>query len=234
MVHIFELEPLDKKEGEKPEKEKKESEKEKKDGEKEKQKEEAKPKETKKRKAAEPKESATEKKAKVESESGVQRPKRKATKKKVEEDEEEEEKPVKKQKKEAKAPKEKAAPKTKTAKKEKATRTPYVAPPLSTIVKGAYNAADLHNKFNLTDLQKYAKQEGIKTSGQKKLIIKRIVNYLETGSKEEKVSIKAKSKKAAPKKKATAAGMCAPLFQLYVGPPNAFLRTIITKILKAG
>jgi len=92
--------------------------------------------------------------------------------------------------------KEKALPKKEVA---RVPRVPYVSPPLSTIVKGQYSAADLHNKFNLTDLQKYAKQEELKSSGQKRSLIKRITNYLETGRKDEKKE----TKKAKPKAKST-------------------------------
>jgi len=198
MVHIFELEPLDTKKETTPAPDKTTD----------KEKEEAKPKENKKRKAPEPKEKKAGKKAKavtgddqVEA-TTAQRPKRSATKKKI--DDEVDEKPSKRQKKEPTPKKEKPSPKEKkektAAKKEKGTRTPYVAPPLSTIVKGQYTAADLHNKFNLTDLQKYSKQEGLKSSGQKKHLIKRIIAYLETGKKDEpqdsKKSSKTKSTKA--------------------------------------
>ena len=186
MVHIFELEPLEtKKEVPTQDKEK----------------EEAKPKENKKRKVPEPKEKKTGKKVakkvdeKVDA-TAVQRPKRSAaTKKRVMDEDVEEEKPAKRQKKEP-AQKEKPAPGETKEKEAPRTRTPYVSPPLSTIVKGQYSAADLHNKFNLTDLQKYTKQEGLKSSGQKKNIIKRIVAYLETGKKDESTPKKGKPKKA--------------------------------------
>jgi len=130
--------------------------------------------------------------------------------KKVVDDDVEEDKPAKRQKKEP-APekpvlKEKPAPKKKVTNGKEGheasrTRTAYVAPPLSTIVKGQYSAADLHNKFNLTDLQKYAKQEGLKSSGQKKKIIKRIVTYLETGKKDESAPKKGKPKAKGTKQK---------------------------------
>jgi len=65
-------------------------------------------------------------------------------------------------------------------------------------VKGKYDSKDLHNLFNLTDLQKYCKQVELKSSGQKKKIIKRIIEYLETGKKEDKGK-KGKPKKATKK-----------------------------------
>jgi len=55
-------------------------------------------------------------------------------------------------------------------------------PPISTIKKGA-SKDELHNKFNLTDLQEYCKRNAIKSLGTKPLLIKRIVHYLDTGEK---------------------------------------------------
>jgi len=192
MVHIFELEPLDTKK-EVPQ------------ANLDKEKEEAKPKENKKRKATEVKENkaAGKKEKKIDDRVEVattQRPKRSATKKKA--DDEVEEKPAKRQRKDSTAPKEhKEKPAHKKQKDAPRTRAPYVAPPLSTIVKGQYSAADLHNKFNLTDLQKYAKQEGLKSSGQKKNLIKRIITYLETGKKDEGQDSKKPKTKGAKEKK---------------------------------
>lgn len=160
-------------------------------------KEEAKPKETKKRKA-EPKakkEKATKAEPKAPKEKADGRPKRAASNKRKAEDEEDdeeekEEKPAKKARKASTTKKDKKGDEKqeekedKKEKKEKKTRTPWVAPALSTIVKGKYSAADLHNKFNLTHLQDYCKQEGLKSHGQKKILIKTIIHYLETGEKQ--------------------------------------------------
>ena len=43
----------------------------------------------------------------------------------------------------------------------------------------------LYDNYNLPDLVKYAKQEGLKTTGKKTILIKRIVTYVQTGVKEE-------------------------------------------------
>jgi len=58
----------------------------------------------------------------------------------------------------------------------------YVAPPLTTIVKGQN---DTHHKlfqlFNTTDLIDYCREKKMKVSGKKVDLIKRILAYLETG-----------------------------------------------------
>lgn len=81
----------------------------------------------------------------------------------------------------------------------------WVAPPLSTIVKGAYTYQTMYDNFNLTDLQQYSKQEGLKGKGVKKDVIRDILRYLETGEKEDE-SKKKKGKKGKPK------GVCSSLF----------------------
>jgi hypothetical protein len=182
MVHIFELEPLG--EAEKAEKENKQKAARIATQKEEKVKEEAKPKETKKRQREEPK---PEKEA-TEEKPAVEKREKRATKKKEEPQEEEVEEPKKK--------KEKVTENGPVEKKP--ARQPYVAPPLETIVKGKYTAADLHNLFNLTHLQEYCKKEGLPATGPKKKIIKRIDHYLETGEKEEKPK-KKKQKKGAKK-----------------------------------
>jgi len=58
----------------------------------------------------------------------------------------------------------------------------YVAPPLTTIVKGQNDTHDkLFQLFNTTDLIDYCREKKMKVSGKKVDLIKRILAYLETG-----------------------------------------------------
>jgi len=84
-------------------------------------------------------------------------------------------------------------------------RTKFVAPPLDTIRKGKFDTyVDLYDNFNLPDLQDYCKKEGLKVSGKKPVLIKRILNYLVTGKKEEPGTVGKKRKaEESPKKKET-------------------------------
>jgi hypothetical protein len=96
----------------------------------------------------------------------------------------------------------------KATKKEKAEpkpkRTKFVAPPLETIRKGKFDTYPaLYDNFNLPDLAAYCKQEGLKISGKKPQLIKRILEYLETGKKDEPAPAgkgKRKATDKAPKK----------------------------------
>lgn len=58
----------------------------------------------------------------------------------------------------------------------------YKAPPLSNIKKGI-TAEELHNFYNVTDLQEWCKQNNLDYSGKKPVIIKRIIEYLRTGQR---------------------------------------------------
>jgi len=107
---------------------------------------------------------------------------------------------------------------SKDKKTEKPTREKFVAPPLETIRKGKYdNFTALYDNFNLPDLVRYCKQQQLRSLGNKRMVIKRILHFLETGEKEttkEKKGKKrarketkstekkeAKETKASPKKK---------------------------------
>jgi len=53
---------------------------------------------------------------------------------------------------------------------------------LETIKKGGYDTkVALYDNFNLPDLAKFCKEKGIKSSGKKNDLIKRILHYLATG-----------------------------------------------------
>jgi len=82
--------------------------------------------------------------------------------------------------------------------RKKAKRQKYIAPPLGNIKKGI-TKEDLHNLYNVTDLQEFCKKEGLDHNGKKSLVIKRILNYLETGEKPAKKPGK-KGKKGSKKK----------------------------------
>jgi len=58
----------------------------------------------------------------------------------------------------------------------------YVCPPLSNIKKGI-TRDDLQNKYNVTDLQQWCKENGLASSGKKPQLIKHILEYLQTGEK---------------------------------------------------
>jgi len=106
---------------------------------------------------------------------------------------EKEKSPKTKEKKEKQSKKETKEP------KQKPKREAWVAPPLDTIAKGqndTYTA--LFDHFNIPDLHKFCKEKGLKVSGKKKEIIKRILSYLETGKTEEPPK---KGKRVAPKEK---------------------------------
>ncbi len=174
MVHIFELEPLDQEkegeEAEKPQKGKKGS-KEKSD---KSDKEEKKPKKdskskvkpTKEKKSTKPKK---ESKSKAPESNGTSRSRSRSAS------------PEKKEK--------KVATKGRSKKEKKKGKEKWVAPPLETIRKGKYDSfTSLYDNFNLPDLVRYTKSKQMKSSGNKKIVIKRIVRYLETGELEAPLS----------------------------------------------
>jgi len=89
--------------------------------------------------------------------------------------------------------------KNENGKKEKqkqgTTREKFVAPPLETIRVGKYDThVTLYDNFNLPDLVAFCKQNGIKASGKKKEVIKRILSYLHTGEVQQQ-KIKPKRKR---------------------------------------
>lgn len=191
MVHIFELEPLNPPSSAPSTKAEEE--------------EEAKPKENKKRKDAPEKGDTPGKKAKKEKkeekegkkkdeakENGEETPKRstRGRKAKVLSDDEESEEEKK----------EKTPKKNKTPSKEEdtpsKTRTPWQAPPLSTIVKGKYDYQGFYDNFNLTDLQEYCRMNGLKGKGVKKDVIREILRFVETGEKTEEIKKKKRGRKA--------------------------------------
>jgi len=63
----------------------------------------------------------------------------------------------------------------------KRRRGPYVCPPLSNIQFGI-SKEELHNLYNLTDLQQWCKDQHIDSVGKKSLVINRIYTFLETGA----------------------------------------------------
>jgi len=85
----------------------------------------------------------------------------------------------------------------------------YVAPPLTTIVKGQNDTHDkLFQLFNTTDLIDYCREKKMKVSGKKVELIKRILAYLETGviaeDKPKKRKTSKKSNSKSEKKEPTA------------------------------
>jgi len=62
----------------------------------------------------------------------------------------------------------------------KTRRGPYICPPLSNIQKGI-TREELHNLYNLVDLQRWCQEKDIDPTGKKQLVIKRIYTFLETG-----------------------------------------------------
>jgi len=76
----------------------------------------------------------------------------------------------------------------------KRKRGPYICPPLSNIKKGI-TKEDLHNLYNLTDLQQWCKEQNIDHSGKKSLVIHRVFSYLETGELPIKKEPKKKKKR---------------------------------------
>jgi len=66
-----------------------------------------------------------------------------------------------------------------------AKREKWVAPPTSTIGDKFKTYQDLYDNFNLPDLAVYCKEHGIKATGKKKEVIKRILHFVATGEKEE-------------------------------------------------
>jgi len=76
-------------------------------------------------------------------------------------------------------------------------RTKYQCPPLTNIKKGI-TREELHNLYNQTDLQEYCKEQEMLHTGKKSVIIKRILNFLETGNKETASAKKGKKKKGKP------------------------------------
>jgi len=90
-------------------------------------------------------------------------------------------------------------PKKEVVKEPKPKREAWVAPPLDTIAKGQHdNFTAIFDNFNIPDLHKFCKDKGLKISGKKKDIIKRIIAYLETGNTEEPAK---KRKRPIPKEK---------------------------------
>jgi len=84
--------------------------------------------------------------------------------------------------------------------KKSGKRQKHISPPQSSIKKGAYTAQEFHDKFNLTDLHEFCKSHKLPRHGPKKEIIKRIIQYLETGEVPEPKSLKRKKKVVKPKK----------------------------------
>jgi hypothetical protein len=64
----------------------------------------------------------------------------------------------------------------------KKTLSKHVCPPLENIKKGI-TKADLHNQYNLTDLQAWCKEQELPFTGKKGVLIKIILEYLEKGIK---------------------------------------------------
>jgi len=76
-----------------------------------------------------------------------------------------------------------------------------VAPPLETIGDKYKSFQDIFDNFNLPELAKYCKEKGLKTSGKKKDVIKRVLHFIETGSTEEPQKRKKAAKGAKGSKK---------------------------------
>jgi hypothetical protein len=57
-------------------------------------------------------------------------------------------------------------------------RAKYQAPPLTNIKKGV-TGQDLHNLYNVTDLQEWCRQHGVDHTGKKSAVIKRILYQLD-------------------------------------------------------
>lgn len=99
--------------------------------------------------------------------------------------------------------KEKKSAKGKEA-SEKPAREKWVSPPIKTINEGKYDDyVSLYDNFNLPDLVAYCKEEGLKSTGKKKDVINRILNYRSTGEKEEPGESK-KRKRSASRSKSPA------------------------------
>jgi len=64
----------------------------------------------------------------------------------------------------------------------KKPRGKYKCPPLANIKRGV-SRDDLHNLYNVTDLQKWCKENSIYHMGKKSVLIKRIITFLDTGDK---------------------------------------------------
>jgi len=88
----------------------------------------------------------------------------------------------------------------KELKRRRRSRGPYVCPPLSNIQLGI-SKEDLHNLYNLTDLQQWCKDNNIEWLGKKSLIINRIFTFLETGDVPFKKPKKLKKKRSSTSKK---------------------------------
>jgi len=71
----------------------------------------------------------------------------------------------------------------------------HVSPPLSDIKKGI-SKAELHDKYNLADLQNWCKANEVSHQGKKSIVIKNIYEFLETGKKKEQKATKKKRKAA--------------------------------------
>lgn len=61
----------------------------------------------------------------------------------------------------------------------------HVSPPLENIKKGI-TGQELHNLYNFKDLQIWCKQQNLNYIGKKGVLIKRILNYFETGEVQDK------------------------------------------------
>jgi len=81
----------------------------------------------------------------------------------------------------------------------KKTRGKYKCPPLSNIQKGV-SRDDLHNLYNVTDLQQWCKENAVYHMGKKSVLIKRILMFLETGEKPATPKKKGKGKRGPTKK----------------------------------
>jgi len=104
--------------------------------------------------------------------------------------------------KKTKSPKRDSSPKKKSDVK-KPAKEKWVSPPIKTINEGKYDDyTKMFDNFNLPDLQLYCKNEGLKISGRKPDVIKRILLYRKTGEKEEVAPKKRKRSSSATKKTA--------------------------------
>jgi len=78
--------------------------------------------------------------------------------------------------------------------KAKKVKGKYVCPPLENIKKGI-SSTDLRDLYNVTDLQEWCRQQGIASSGLKKsILIKTILQYLDTGVAPKAASKRGKAK----------------------------------------
>jgi hypothetical protein len=62
-------------------------------------------------------------------------------------------------------------------------------------IKKGVSAEDLHNLYNVTDLQEWCKRNNLNYTGKKPAIIKRILHYLQTGQRPIKKLLKKRKRK---------------------------------------